>query len=105
MDEVTKSRIEVKETKTEVDLHKEQEDFINYAYEKGLQYWKSATLKSVSENEAGELIELAPRTVILVSKAKNQKFDNIEGIIFYLKSQYLQHNPEDRTFISNILCK
>ena len=56
MDEVTKSRIEVKETKTEVDLHKEKVDFINYAYEKGLQYWKSATLKSASENEAGELI-------------------------------------------------
>ena len=48
------------------------------------------------------MIELAPRKVILVSKTKNQKFDNIEEIIFYLKVQYLQHNPKDRTFIPNI---
>ena len=60
-------------------------------------------LESVSnENVARELIELALRKVILVSKAKNQKFVNIEEIIFHLKSQYLEHNPEDRTFIPNI---
>ena len=51
------------------------------------------------------MIQLAPRKVILVSKAKNQKFDSIEEIVFYLKSQYLQHNAEDRTFISDILCE
>ena len=60
-------------------------------------------LESVStKNEARELIELAPRKVILVRKAKNQKFVNIEEIIFHLKSKYLEHNPEDRTFIPNI---
>ena len=60
-------------------------------------------LESVSnENVARELIELALRKVILVSKAKNQKFVNIEEIIFHLKSQYLEHNSEDRTFILNI---
>ena len=43
--EVTESRIEVREIKIEVDLHKEKVDFINYAYEKGLQYWKRAALE------------------------------------------------------------
>ena len=27
---------------------------------------------------------------------------NIEQTIFYLKSQYLEHNPQERTFILNI---
>ena len=40
--------------------------------------------------------------MVLVRKAKNQKLVNIEEIIFYLKSQYLEHNPEDRTFIPDI---
>ena len=53
-------------------------------------------------NVARELIELAPRKVILVNKAKNQKFVNTEEIIFHLKSQYLEHNSEDRTLIPNI---
>ena len=79
--------------------------FYNYAYEKSLHYWKTAAWKNLTQNEARELIQLAPRKVILVSKAKNQKFDSIEEIVFYLKSQYLQHNAEDRTFISDILCE
>ena len=79
-------------------------DFINEAFEKGLRYWKRTTLESVStKNESRELIELAPRKVILVCKAKNQKLINIEEIIFYLKSQYSEHKPQDRTFILNIL--
>ena len=41
--------------------------------------------------------------VILVRKVKNQKVVNTEEKLFYLKSQYLKHNPQDRTFISNIL--
>ena len=94
---------EVKESRIEVEIHQEKVDFINDAYEKGLRYWKRAALESVStENEARELIELAPRKVILVRKVKNQKVVSIEEIIFYLKSQYLEHNPQDRTFIPNI---
>ena len=38
----------------------------------------------------------------MVRKAKNQKFVNIEQIIFHLKSQYLEQNCEDRNFIPNI---
>ena len=94
---------EVNERRIEVEIHQEKVDFINDAYEKELRYWKRAALESVStENEARELIELAPRRVILVRKVKNQKVVNIEEIMFYLKSQYLEHNSEERTFISNI---
>ena len=86
-----------------MEVHQQKVDFINDAYENGLWYWKRATLESVStENETRELIELAPRKVILVRKVKNQKVVNIEEIIFYLKSQYLEHNPQDKTFTPNI---
>ena len=47
MDEVIENRIEVRETKIEVDLHKEKVDFMNYAYEKGLQYCKRGIVCSV----------------------------------------------------------
>ena len=83
IDEVTESRIKV-----EVELHQEKVDFINDAYEKKLQYWKRVALENVlTENKTRELIELAPKKVILVRKAKNQKLVNTEEIIFYLKSQ------------------
>ena len=63
----------------EVEIYQENADFINDAYEKELQYWKRATLESVStENEAKELIELAPSRVILVRKVKNEKIVNID---------------------------
>ena len=89
--------------KIEVEIHQEKVDFINDAYEKELRYWKRVALESVStKNEAKELIELAPSRVILVRKVKNEKMVNIDEIIFYLKSQYLAHNAEERTFIPNI---
>ena len=95
---------EVRERRIEVEVHQEKVDFINDACEKGLRYWKRAALESVStKNEVRELIELTPRKVILVYKVKNQKVVNIEETIFYLKSQYLEHNPQDRTSIPNIL--
>ena len=94
---------EARESRIKVELHQEKVDFINDASEKGLEYWERAALGSVStENEARELTELAPRKVILVRKAKNRKFVNIKQIIFHLKSQCLEHNGEDRTFIPNI---
>ena len=97
MDEVTaRNRIEV-------EIHQEEVDFINDAYEKELRYWKRVALESVStENEAKELTESAPRRVILVRKVKNEKIINIDEIIFYLKSHYSVHNFQERTFIPNI---
>ena len=89
--------------KIEVETHQEKVDFINDAYEKELRYWKRAALESVStENEAKELIDLPPSRVILVRKVKNEKMVNTDEIIFYLKSQYLAHNDEERTFIPHI---
>ena len=86
-----------------VEIHQEKVDFINDAYEKELRYWKRAALESVStENEAKELIDLAPSRVILVRKVKNEKMVNIDEIFFCLKSQYLAHNAKERTFIPNI---
>ena len=40
--------------------------------------------------------------MILVRKAKNEKMVNIDQKNVYLKSQYLAHNAEERTFIPNI---
>ena len=40
--------------------------------------------------------------MILVRKVKNEKIVNIDEIIFYLKSQYLLYNDEERTFIDDI---
>ena len=91
------------EIKVEVELHQEKVDFMNDAYVKGLQYWKKVTVNNVStKNETRELIDLAPKKVVLVCKAKNQKLINIEELIFYLKSQYLEHNSENRIFIPDI---
>ena len=55
MDEVTKAELKSEKLKLEVDLHKENVDFINYAYQKSLQYWKSTALKSVSEKWGEEI--------------------------------------------------
>ena len=87
--------------KIKVEIHQEKVDFINDAYEKELRYWKRAALESVStENEAKELIDLAPPSrVILIRKVKNEKMVNIDEVIFYLKSQYLAHSDEQRHFI------
>ena len=85
------------------EVHQEKADFINDAYKKELQYWKRVALESVSiKNEAKELIDLAPSRVILVRKVKNANMVNAGEIIFYLKSQYLAHNEERRTFIQHI---
>ena len=36
------------------------------------------------------------------SQSKDEKIVNINEIIFYLKSQYLAHNSQERTFIPDI---
>ena len=92
--------------KIEVDFSQEKIDFINDANQKELQHWKKVTLESVStENEAKELIDLAPSRVCLIRKAKNAKMVNIDEIFFYLMSQHLTHNEEQKTFIQYFLPK
>ena len=72
--------------KIEVNLSQEKIDFINDTYQKELHFWKEAALKkALTENEAKELIDLAPLRVFLIRKAaKNAKKMNINEIIFYL---------------------
>ena len=92
--------------KIEVEIHQEKVDFINDACGKELRYRKRAALESVStENKTKELIDLAPSRVILVRKIRNEKMVNIDKMIFYLKSQYLAHNAQERSFILNISSK
>ena len=55
MNEIIKSRIIV-----EVEFNQEKIDFINDAYERGLQYWTRVALESVSAENEMELTELAP---------------------------------------------
>ena len=63
--------------KIEVDLSQEKIDFVNDAYQKELQHWQKVALESVStENEAKELIDLAPSRVCLIRKVKNAKMLN-----------------------------
>ena len=38
----------------------------------------------------------------MVRKVKNKKVVNIDEISFYLRSQYLAYNAQERTFIPNI---
>ena len=89
------------EIKVEVELNQEKINFKNDSYEKGLQYWKRVESENVSTGNERELIELAPKKVILACKEKNQKLVNTEEMIFYLKSRYLEHN-ENKTIIANI---
>ena len=55
-----------------------------------------------TESEEKELINLAPSRVSLIQKVKSVKTVNIHEIIFYLKSKYLAHNEEPRSFINDI---
>ena len=74
-----------------VDLSLEKISFINYAYQKEIQYWKKAALeKDLTKNEAKEVMDLAPLRVFLIHQAaiKNAKRINIDEIISYLKSKY-----------------
>ena len=86
---IKKKMDEVRESRMELEIHQEKVDFINDAYGKELRYWKRVALEGVStENEAKELIELAPPRVILVRKVTNEKIVNIDEMIFYLKSAF-----------------
>ena len=48
------------------------------------------------------LTDMAPPRVFLARKAVIKNVKNVYEIIFYLKSQYLPHNEEQRTFVQDI---
>ena len=94
---------EVKTKTIEIQVNQEKIDYINYAYNKEMTYWKKAALDRVStENEKKELMDLAPSKVSLICKAKSTKTKNIDEIIFYLKSKYSAYNVEPRTLLKDI---
>ena len=98
--------VEVKTKKRETEVNQETTDYINYAYNKKITWWKEAVLERVlNERKEKELIDLAPSRVLLIRKEKSEKTVNIDEIIFLFKSMYSAHNEEPRTFINDIPTK
>ena len=92
---------EVRTRKIEID--QEKMEYINFAYNEEITYWKKAALaRVVNEKEEKELVDLAPPRVLSNHKEKIEKTVNIDKIVFYLKSMYSTHNEETRTSIENI---
>ena len=58
----------------EIEVHQGKIDYINYACNKEITYWKKVALDRVStENEEKELTDLVPSRVSLIRKAKSAK--------------------------------
>ena len=92
---------EVRTRKIEMD--QEKMEYMNFAYDEEITYWKKAALDRVlNEREEKELVDLAPPKVLLIRKEKIEKIVNIDEIIFYLESMYQTHNEKPRTFIDDI---
>ena len=78
---------EVRTRKIEMD--QEKMEYMNFAYNEEITYWKKAALDRVlNEREEKELVDLAPPKVLLIRKEKIEKIVNIDKIIFYLESMY-----------------
>ena len=87
----------------EVNLFQEKIEFINDAYQKELHYWKKGVSGSVLiENGRKHLRALVPPRIFLARKAAIKNVKNVHEIISNLKSQYLLHNEQQRTFIQDI---
>ena len=80
---------EVRTRKIETELNQEKTDYINYAYNEEIAYWKKAAFARVlNEGEEKELADLPPSRILLIRKEKNKSTVNIDEMIFYLKSMY-----------------
>ena len=78
---------EVRTRKIEID--QEKMEYINFADNDEITYWKKAALDRVlKEREEKELVDLASPRVLLIRKEKIEKIVNIDEIIFYLESMY-----------------
>ena len=87
----------------EVSLSQDKINQINSAFQKELDYWKEAALEDLDENEANQLKDSAPPSLLLICKAKknNAKKVDISEIILYLKSQYSTNNRNQIVFIQD----
>ena len=94
---------EVEVRTKEIEVNPEKMEYINYAYNEEITYWKKAALSgALNESEGKELVDLESSRVLLICKEKTEKSVNIDKIIFYLKSMYSTYNKEPRTFIDDI---
>ena len=72
---------EVRTRKIEID--QEKMEYINFADNDEITYWKKAALDRVlKEREEKELVDLASPRVLLIRKEKIEKIVNIDEIIF-----------------------
>ena len=72
---------EVRTRKIEID--QEKMEYINFADNDEITYWKKAALDRVlKEREEKELVDLASPRVLLIRKEKIEKIVNINEIIF-----------------------
>ena len=72
---------EVRTRKIEID--QEKTEYINFAYNEEITYWKKAVLDRVlKDRDEKELADLAPSRVLLIRKEKIEKIVNIDEIIF-----------------------
>ena len=73
---------EVRTKNIETEVNQEKIDYIRYAYNEEIAYWKKAALARVlNESKEKELIDLAPSRVLLIRKEKSEKTVNIDQII------------------------
>ena len=85
------NKIEIK-----TNLSKEKIEFINSAYTEEIDYWKRAAFRGKNEEEKKHLTNLPPSRGFfwLVKTLGKDCAENINGIIFYLKKNYSNHNRE-----------
>ena len=73
---------EVRTKNIETEVNQEKIDYISYAYNEEIAYWKKSALARVlNESKEKELIDLAPSRVFLIRKEKSEKTVNIDQMI------------------------
>ena len=66
-----------------IEINQEKTEYINFAYNEEITYWKKAVLDRVlKDRDEKELVDLAPSRVLLIRKEKIEKIVNIDEIIF-----------------------
>ena len=72
---------EVRTKNIETEVNQEKIDYISYAYNEEIAYWKKGALARVlNESKEKELADLAPSRVLLIRKEKSEKTVNIDQI-------------------------
>ena len=73
---------EVRTKNIETEVNQEKIDYISYAYNEEIAYWKKSALARVlNESKEKELIDLAPSRVLLIRKEKSEKTVTIDQMI------------------------